>query len=293
MASSVESDLAALAGVRIFFGHQSVGDNILQGVSELLVHQPDALTIEMLTGTAALESAIPSTAAGAAARVTRSAPRQPAALVHAKIGRNEDPSSKCDDFRRIIDQGLAGPVDVALFKFCYIDIHPGTNVEALATTYISCLDGLAQSHPETVFLPVTVPLRQTPGGPGVWARQLLGRTNQTKVANARRYAFNQQLRTRYAGRPLFDLAAAEATGAERPARNVRAGGHDRREPARRLHRRWRSPERRGKGRCSHRTSACSRVSCAHGSSEVIFLVVPQTTIFRCGGCFVCEEGTNS
>jgi lysophospholipase L1-like esterase len=31
------------------------------------------------------------------------------------------------------------------------------------------------------------------------------------VANARRYAFNQQLRARYAGLPLFDLAAAEAT----------------------------------------------------------------------------------
>ncbi len=51
MASSVESDLAVLSGVRIFFGHQSVGDNILQGVVELLVHQPDALTIETLTGT--------------------------------------------------------------------------------------------------------------------------------------------------------------------------------------------------------------------------------------------------
>jgi hypothetical protein len=208
MATSVESDLAVLSGVRIFFGHQSVGDNILQGVVELLVHQPGAMTIETLTGTPS-----PSARAGMAARAARSATHEPAALIHAKIGRNEDPSSKCDDFRRIIDQELAGPVDVALLKFCYIDIHPGTDVEALATTYGSCLDGLAQRHPKTVFLPVTVPLRQTPSGPGVWARQLLGRTDQTKVANARRYAFNQQLRMRYAGQPMFDLAATEATRA--------------------------------------------------------------------------------
>jgi hypothetical protein len=214
MASSVESDLAALAGARIFFGHQSVGDNILQGVSELLVHQPDALTIELLPGTAAPDPAIRSGRAGSAERVTRNAPHERAVLAHAKIGRNEDPSSKCDDFRRIIDQGLAGPVDVALFKFCYIDIQPGTDVEALATTYLSCLDALARRHPKTAFLPVTVPLRQSPSGPGVWARQLLGRTNQTKVANARRYAFNQRLRTRFAGQPLFDLAATEATGAD-------------------------------------------------------------------------------
>ena len=147
-------------------------------------------------------------------------------LVHAKIGRNEDPSSKCDDFRRIIDQGLAGPVDIALFKLCYIDIHPGTDAEALATTYMSCLDELSRRHPETIFLPVTAPLRQTPGGPGVWAREFLGRTNHTKVANARRHAFNERLRTRYGGRPLFDLAASEATGPERPARDVRAGRQD-------------------------------------------------------------------
>ena len=143
--------------------------------------------------------------------MTRGAPRQGGVLVHAKIGRNEDPSSKCDDFRRIIDQGLAGPVDIALFKLCYIDIHPGTDVDALASAYVSCLDELSQRHPETIFLPVTAPLRQTPGGPGVWARELLGRTNHTKVANARRHAFNERLRTRYAGRPLFDLAASEAT----------------------------------------------------------------------------------
>ena len=214
MASSVESDLAALAGVRIFFGHQSVGENILEGVRALLTAHPGALTIAALTGTAAPEpGATPSAGAETAARVTRGGRRESGVLMHAKIGRNEDPASKCDDFRRIIDEGLAGPVDIALFKLCYIDIHPGTDVDALATSYTSCLDGLARRHPETAFLPVTAPLRQTPAGPGVWVRELLGRTNHTKVANVRRHAFNQRLRTHYAGRPLFDLAAAEATDA--------------------------------------------------------------------------------
>jgi hypothetical protein len=172
-----------------------VGENILEGVTDLVRSRPGTLMVNGLPDAAA------------------DPPRAGAVLLHAKIGRNEDPSSKCDDFRRIIDGGLAGPVDVALFKLCYVDINPGTDVDALATAYVSCLDGAARRHPETVFLPVTAPLRQTPDGPGVWVRELLGRTNQTKVANARRHAFNQRLRAHYAGRPLFDLAASEATDA--------------------------------------------------------------------------------
>ncbi len=45
-------------------------------------------------------------------------------LLHTAIGRNEDPGSKCEDFRRVLDQ-LQGRLDVALFKFCYIDFNDG------------------------------------------------------------------------------------------------------------------------------------------------------------------------
>jgi hypothetical protein len=211
MASSVESDLAALAGVRIFFGHQSVGDNVLDGLRALVERDPDALTISELGSNECPSSPDGHHLAGTPGRVTRGTSRQGASLVHTRIGRNEHPVSKCDDFRRIIDAGLAGPIDIALFKLCYVDIQTGTDVEALAASYASCLDELSTRHPRTVFLPVTSPLRQTPGGPGVWARELLGRTNHTKVANAKRHAFNEILRRRYAGRPLFDLAASEAT----------------------------------------------------------------------------------
>ena len=65
MASSVESDLAALAGVRILFGHQSVGDNVLDGLRDLLVHAPGALTIEALTDVGTQEPGLdPSDKAG-------------------------------------------------------------------------------------------------------------------------------------------------------------------------------------------------------------------------------------
>jgi hypothetical protein len=213
MASSLASDLEALRGLRIFFGHQSVGANILEGVRTLTARTPDALTISGLRETDSPEaSAAAATTATSAERVTRGAPRPPALLLHAKVGRNEDPASKCEAFAEVLDSGRAGRVDVAVLKFCYVDIGSSTDAEALAASYVACLDALSHRHPETVFVPVTAPLRQTPAGPGVWVREFLGRTNHTKAANARRYAYNLLLRRQYAGRPLFDLAASQSTG---------------------------------------------------------------------------------
>jgi hypothetical protein len=241
MASSVESNLATLSGVRIFFGHQSVGANIVEGLRTMLESHRGALTIIELADAAGQRVSPDEHHRDRTSEKAAGAATSPSgALVHAKIGRNQDPSSKCDDFRRIIDTGLAGPVDIALFKLCYVDINPRTDVEALAASYTGCLDELAKRHPATIFVPVTSPLRQTPNGPGAWVRELLGRTNHAKVANAKRHEFNVILRGRYAGRPLFDLAASEATApdghretfmlAGRAAESLRAaytddGGH--------------------------------------------------------------------
>ena len=51
--------------------------------------------------------------------------------MHAKVGTNQQPLTKCDDFRRIIDERLRGEVDVAVLKFCYIDVEPTTDYAML------------------------------------------------------------------------------------------------------------------------------------------------------------------
>ena len=224
MASSLASDLEALRGLRIFFGHQSVGANILEGLRTLTARTPDALTISELRETAGTNAASPP--ASATEQITRDAPRPAPLLLHARVGRNEAPSSKCEAFSQILDEGRAGRVDLAVLKFCYVDIGAATDVEALAASYTGCLDALGHRHPDTTFVPVTAPLRQTPGGPGVWAREFLGRTNHTKAANARRHAYNVQLRRQYAGRPLFDLAASQCTGPDGGRETFSFGGEE-------------------------------------------------------------------
>ena len=189
MPSAVLSDIDDLLQQRVFFGHQSVGTNILDGVRDLLRDAGRAWPIEEL---------------GA---------QRPSggAIIHAAVGRNEQPLTKCDDFRRVLDEGLAGHVDIAVLKFCYIDIHEQTDVVALCDRYRAMLEALAQRHPRVTFVPATVPLRHVEGGLGVRAREMLGRPNHAKLTNLARQRFNDWLRQGWTISPLFDLAASEAT----------------------------------------------------------------------------------
>ncbi|MES9972213.1 MAG: hypothetical protein ABW092_19440, partial [Candidatus Thiodiazotropha sp.] len=135
-------------------------------------------------------------------------------LLHKTVGKNMEPLSKCEDFARLIDQELAGKIDYALFKFCYIDVNRDSDVEQLFRDYQGTMDGLITRHPEITFIHTTMPLRHTPGGPSVWLRELLGRPNNSKLDNLKRNQFNQLLRTRYSHSPCVDIAASESTYAD-------------------------------------------------------------------------------
>jgi hypothetical protein len=189
MPQTLDDDLAALRGLRIVFGHQSVGDNLLDGLRALMAGHPDALPIS--------ELGAPLPAGGG--------------IIHARIGANHDPLSKCTHMEALIDGPLASAVDLALFKLCYVDIDERTDTAALARAYLATLDGLAARHPGLIVVAVTAPLRTVERGWGVWLRERLGRVNRAKTANLARARFNQAVRTGFAGRPLFDLAAAQAT----------------------------------------------------------------------------------
>lgn len=194
MGDGLEHDLEMLAGRRVLFGHQSVGGNILDGLRVLLRRSGRELPIVE-----------PPPADGAA----RFDGAESGVLVHAKVGRNADPQSKLDAFRELAD--AVPQVDVALMKLCYVDFDERTDADALFTSYHDTLTDLARRHPSTAFVAVTAPLRQTPSGPGVLVRALLGRPNRGKRENLIRHRFNERIRRAYPGTRLFDLAALEAT----------------------------------------------------------------------------------
>ncbi|MCU7943110.1 MAG: hypothetical protein KZQ87_10565 [Candidatus Thiodiazotropha sp. (ex Cardiolucina cf. quadrata)] len=191
MPQTLERDLQTLADARVFFGHQSVGRNIIAGIEEL---SGDYQEIDLnITGNIA-------EVGGASG-----------CLLHSAVGKNTDPLSKCVDYGRILDQELIGKIDYSLLKFCYIDINRDSDVTKLFEDFKRTMDDLIDRHPEITFIHATAPLRHSPGGLGVRIRELLGRPNNSKLDNIKRNQFNHLLRTHYTQSQIVDIAASEST----------------------------------------------------------------------------------
>lgn len=181
----------ALAKKRVVFGHQSVGQNILDGVQSL-----------------AAQAGI-----GIQVKESRGAVTDGAGIVHFSVGRNKFPDSKFKDFTETLENGLGNSADIALMKLCYVDFKADTDATLLADQYSAMLDRLSRQFPHTAFITVTTPLTTVQTGLIAWFKRLLGLEPDGYAENARRKEFNDLLRTRYGQQGyLFDLAKIESEG---------------------------------------------------------------------------------
>jgi hypothetical protein len=184
-------DLAKVSGMKIFFGHQSVGMNILDGVPGVYAaHHMAAPPIEQDRTRAGQDGGF---------------------IDHAYIGENEKPLTKIQDFDTQMRSGLGQQVDVAMMKFCYVDITTHTDVTALFTRYRETMAALEQDFPDVTFVHVTVPLMTEPGLLSRLKSWLTGSSRYGPAENAARERLNALIRREYAGDHLFDLAAIEST----------------------------------------------------------------------------------
>lgn len=189
---------------RVFFGHQSVGANVIGGVQEVFA-QAD------LTSPAVVETRDSVQADGGF-------------LAHAFVGVNGDPFGKLDDFAQILAGPLGDNIDVAVLKLCYVDVVAGTDVQAVFDAYVETMAKLEASHPDIRFLYTTVPLSTDWSWKQV-VKSWIGRNDQMGPAdNVAREQYNQLIRDKYAdsGR-LFDIAAVEATLGQDPMRRTDGG----------------------------------------------------------------------
>jgi hypothetical protein len=178
--------------MRVYFGHQSVGYNLIAGIEDIRRAKPQIrLDLVETTDLAALPGP---------------------AFAHSGVGSNTDPESKIRDFvSRIEAAGPAG-VDIAFLKFCYADVTATTPVEKLFASYRDAMARIEREFPRTTLIHLSVPLTLPQSGLKGWVKKLLGRHREGYEDNRARAAFNEMLRTEYEGkRPFFDLAAAEST----------------------------------------------------------------------------------
>jgi hypothetical protein len=182
---------------KIFFGHQSVGYDIMNGIKDVMDERPH-IELNLLEAKNTNGSGAP-------------------AFVHAAVGRNCDPKSKVSEFQELLDAGLGKETDIAFVKFCFVDLLPGSAADTIFDDYRRAMADLKQRFPRTTFVHVTVPLTSDEKGiKGVFKKtkdiikSILGKTNA--YDNTSRNMFNSRMRKEYQGRePVFDLAAIEAT----------------------------------------------------------------------------------
>jgi hypothetical protein len=185
---------AKLRSAKIFFGHRSVGFNIIKGLEDIFKEKPN-LKLNLLEIDKPME------------------PKSEWQFIHAKLGENSKPLSKINDFANYMSKGIGNNVDIAFFKFCFVDIHLKTNIQELFEEYKSQIKKIKKEYPDTQIVHLTVPLYQKK----TTAKTFLKRLIKRKVVweydiIVKQNQYNDLIRKEYSDiDPIFDIAELEST----------------------------------------------------------------------------------
>jgi len=182
-----------LAKKKIYFGHQSVGKNIIDGIKDLMKEYPEInLNIKKTNNYAEFNKSL---------------------FAHSSIGKNDAPLSKIEAFEDYMKKGIGDNVDFAFFKFCFADIIGTTDVNAVFNDYKKTMSDLKENFPEIAFIHITIPLVITKKTLRAKINRLLGKKDIWFYdGNIKRNELNKLIIDEYSGRePVFDLAKIEST----------------------------------------------------------------------------------
>jgi hypothetical protein len=190
--SALKADLQKIAGARVLFGHQSVGRDVLGGLTTLSNELQVPLRIVSIDGMP------PDDAPG---------------LFHSQIGSNGDPAGKCEVFAGLLTRPERPRYDVAMMKFCYVDlVRDGTvSVKQMMDSYVRTAGLVNEARPDVKLVHVTVPLMADPPGKKTMLKRMLRRPVDGDEDNVLRNSFNDELRRRFANERVFDLATVESS----------------------------------------------------------------------------------
>lgn len=185
-----DAAINALAKQKIFFGHKSVGYNILDGLNQVLKDEPRFKNLNIIDWT---DNLLPSTPG----------------IYHASNGKNNYPDTKCDAFLQTLKANQIGnEFDIAFFKFCYVDFTAESDVQKIFDYYVSTIQQVQQSFPHLRVIHVTSPLYVH----ALTIKNKIKRLFVPDMENVKRNEFNALLTQKYGDQePIFDLARIEAT----------------------------------------------------------------------------------
>lgn len=192
--STDQAALQRLASRTIFFGHQSVGYNIIHGIQDLM-KENDLPEFKIL-------------------EITKDATLTGPVFAHSPVGENGNPKSKVDEFKAFLQTGKK--IDIAFLKLCFVDISFHSDIDAELKYYLNSLREWEQAFPETRFIYMTVPLTVYPRGfiNGIknTIKKISGQPRYGIEDNLKKQEFNRKLIQSLAETaPLFDIALFEST----------------------------------------------------------------------------------
>jgi hypothetical protein len=188
-----KEEWSKLSTLKIYFGHQSVGNNILSGIKDLMDQYPYIkLGIVETTDSKDMGKGV---------------------LAHSRVGQNNDPRAKLDDFSKILNEGIGKKADIVALKFCYLDIDKKTDVSKLFEDYKLSIQKLKQKYPDLKIIHFTEPLTVSNTSWKTTLKKILGKKDFWEFDdNIRRNQYNEMLVKEYAGKePIFDIARIEST----------------------------------------------------------------------------------
>ena len=187
----ISSNIEKIAKERIYFAHQSVGYNIMDGIYDIIEKYNKKLDIVE----------------------TSDAPKgEDSFFAHSRIGENTKPQTKINGFYDVMNNGMGKMVNIAFLKFCFVDINAETDIMSLFKEYQSVINKLKLQYPNVTYIHFTNPLviRQT--GLKAFIKKIIGRQVNGAEDNLQRQEYNELLRKAYYGKELlFDIAEIEST----------------------------------------------------------------------------------
>jgi hypothetical protein len=187
-----DAGLQKLSQKKIFFGHQSVGDNVLDGIRTLMQSEK---TVRL--------NIVKTESPGSFTRPI---------FAHTDIGKNDDPNSKIAAFRDYMANGIGNKADIVFFKFCFWDIRSKTDIQQIFSNYKAAMTELKARYPKVVFVHFTVPLMSHQNGLKDKIKRSFYMKNESDLDNMKRNELNEMLLREYEGKePLFDIAKFEST----------------------------------------------------------------------------------
>ena len=180
-----------LSKQRIYFGHQSVGDNILEGINSLMADN-EKIKLDIKNYNDMETFAFP-------------------VFSQSYIGKNEDIDSKLQEFSKNISGIKGGQLDIAFMKLCFWDIKRYSDVNEIFEKYKKAMSELKNDYPNTKFIYLTIPLMSHSNSIIDNLKRLI-RPDNGDLDNIKRNELNKLIVHEYKGKePLFDIALIEST----------------------------------------------------------------------------------